>query len=134
MIRKNRNSHWRKHNMNVEQCEKVFDEVIHPCLIELAINDQLPLDMTQLHWGMFEEKAREFTNTQPEEKEVAGFTTEDIKDYFSNECDTEMTTKAVNEFIDWAECKMYDASLGCSWETLEQWLDIYKDKFPEEFE
>lgn len=49
--------------MTAEQQNHFIKEVILPVLIDLAINDKLPLDMNELSPGHFEKKLKDYNKT-----------------------------------------------------------------------
>lgn len=46
--------------MKVEFLKEVFENIIHPKMVQMAIDCTLPSDMTQLDWYYFEDEVKEY--------------------------------------------------------------------------
>lgn len=116
--------------MTAEQ--KLFLEaVVLPKLVEMAINDTLPLDMTQLSSYDFEEETIAFNESQgiiPEERKICYWTLADVEhvvDEYNEDDDNEpieYTDELGHEVLDIVEDR-FDANYGVSWDDLRNALE-----------
>lgn len=73
--------------------EQIYDNVIHKKIIQMAIDDKLPMDMTELNFGYFEDEVNDYLKEN--ENELAyekaeeflyldGITAEEVVEYIVN--------------------------------------------------
>lgn len=48
--------------MKISNVEEIYDNVIHKKLIQMAINDELPMNMGHLNFGYFENEVKDYLN------------------------------------------------------------------------
>ena len=122
--------------MNAEQ-RKFVDEVILPQLIEMAINDELPLDMTQLSSFHFDDKAEQFNAENPEERKICYWTLADVEHVVDeqnewNEDEEDFTPIEYSDelghrVLDIVEDR-FDANYGVDWDSLRDALKEAQDE------
>jgi hypothetical protein len=119
-----------------EEQRKFIDEVILPQLVEMAVNDTLPLDMTQLSSFQFDDKAEQFNAENPQERRICFWTAIDVKtvvDWHNEDEDNadnqiEFTDGLADAVLDLVEDR-FDANYGVTWEDLQKALnDLQNEK------
>ena len=83
-------------------------------LVELASNDQLPLDLNELspsHFDFLDEK-----------ENIGGFNRLDIRTMAEEQMNKDITEEQVNEVFATLE-RQFDASIGISWDTIEHQIN-----------
>ncbi len=109
-------------NRVLNRYERFFDEVIKPGLVRMAIDDTLPLDMTQIELFSFEKEIKEFE--AEEEKRVM---IEKARVFLCTDTDEEILEmiKLLEEAEDEDECQLASCVDGVSvWEPLEGSISV----------